>query len=276
LYPKFTLVANAEHPAKFGHLLNSLVSQGYADLEVIVVDQNPDDRLTAYINAAQSGLKIKHLKAPKNGASRARNVGLQHVSGEILALPDDDCWYTPGLLRYIDHWFEANPNYDILSVGANDAEGLASGNRWLQSACDIKPLNSMRTTFCNSLFFRRSSLPSGIEFDESFFPGEETDLVLRLMRARLKGRFDRTWHVGHPRRDMLSGSVSPERAVLYGRALGQLLRKHSFFGIWCALLTYDLLRAAVVAVTGRFRAAWLCLAHARGVFMGILVKPKEA
>jgi glycosyltransferase involved in cell wall biosynthesis len=272
--PRFSLVVpTVNRTAEFDYLLKSLIAQKCSDLELIVIDQNQDDRLVPYIQTAQPSLVINHVRAPKDGASRARNIGLRYISGDIVAFPDDDCWYTPGLLNHIDEWFQQNKDYDILAIGANDDAGLRSGNRWPLDVCDIKPLNAIRTTFCNSLFFRSASLPPGIEFDETFFPGEETDLVLRLLQGGLKGRFDRTWHVGHPRRDMLSGTATPDRAMLYGRSIGQLLRKHSLYVLWALLVLYDLLRALVVALTGRLKSASLCLAHGRGIIMGILMKP---
>ena len=41
---------------------------------------------------------IRHLRSSP-GLSHARNVGLAAATGEVLAFPDDDCWYSPDLLR---------------------------------------------------------------------------------------------------------------------------------------------------------------------------------
>ena len=266
------VVATVGRTKELDTLFHSLAEQAYPQLECIVGDQNADDRVERIVDRWRSALPLRRVTSTA-GLSHSRNVGLALAKGDIVAFPDDDCWYTPGLLDYIEEWFQQHQDYDILAIGANDDAGLRSGNRWPQDVCDIKPLNALRTTFCNSLFFRRASLPSNMEFDETFFPGEETDLVLRLLQGGLKGKFDRTWHVGHPRRDMLSGTVTPDRAMLYGRSIGQLLRKHSLYVLWALLVSYDLLRALVVALTGRLKSASICLAHGRGIIMGILIKP---
>jgi glycosyltransferase involved in cell wall biosynthesis len=272
--PRFSLIVpTADRTVEFGRLLGSLLTQNYTDIELIVVDQNEDGRLTSYLRSVESVFTVKHLRAPKKGPSRARNDGLRIATGDIVAFPDDDCWYPPALLIQIDQWFSQRTDYDILSVGAEDEAGQPSGNRWFQSACDINSLNALRTTFCNSLFFRRSSLPANLEFDESCFQGEETDFVLRLMSRGLRARFDRTWHICHPRRDMLSGTVSLNRAMLYGQGMGQLARKHSLFVLWGALLSYDLFRAVVVMLSGRVRGGSHCFAHALGIFKGIWIQP---
>jgi hypothetical protein len=195
---------------------------------------------------------------------------MDRACGEIIAFPDDDCWYPFDLLRQVENWFRDNPKYDILAVGANDEHGVPSGNRWIQRRCDIRPVNALRTTFCNSLFLRRKALPASIRFDESLFQGEETDYILNLLKSGLRGRFDRTFYVCHPRRDMLSGTVSHSRAHKYGQGMGRLVRRHSLSLLWIALLGYDLLRALAVVLKGNFSNAGFCLAHAHGLFRGFV------
>ncbi len=251
-------------------LFASLANQGPSDFELIVVDQNEDDRVKPLLSAVVPGISVSHVRLRETNASLARNLGLARASGEIIAFPDDDCSYPSGLLPQMQDWFRDNPDYDILAIGANDEHGVRSGNRWIQNRCDIGPLNALRTTFCNSLFMRRTSLPESIRFDESVTAGEETDFILKLMKAGLRARFDRMWHVCHPRRDMLSGAVSQGRALKYGQGMGQLVRRHSLWLVWVMLLGYDLLRAILVVVSGRFSSARLCLAHARGLYRGFV------
>ena len=251
-------------------LFASLDAQGPARIELIVVDQNEDDRVSALLQALPPGISCLHLRLAFKNVSRARNVGLAHAKGEFVAFPDDDCWYPAGLLPGIERWFAAHPAYQILATGAVDEDGIPSGNRWPQDRCDIRPINSLRTTFCNSLFFRRAPLPSSVRFSEGLFPGEETDYVLHLLKRGLRGRFDRSLSVQHPRRDMLSGTVTRKRAVRYGSAMGQLVRRHSLFMLWTMLLGYDLARALLVSVRGRTADAVFCFAHAEGLFRGFV------
>jgi hypothetical protein len=98
--------------------------------------------------------------------------------------------------------------------------------------------------------------------------GEETDYVLRMMRQGVKARFDRTQHVIHPRRDMLSGSGSAVRATSYGFGMGHLLRVHSLTGIWAGFITYNVLRAVVAFAKGDRFGSTLCLAQTQGIWNG--------
>lgn len=253
---------------ELSRLLTSLSKQSPAQFEVIIVDQNDDDRILPNLRLLTPECHVQHIRVSKKSLSNARNVGLAHATGEFVAFPDDDCWYPNGLLPSVERWFESHPGYDILAVGAQDELGLWSGNRWPQQQCDIRPLNSLRTTFSNSLFLRRDSLSNGIRFDETMLSSEETDYVLRQLRAGCRGRFDRSLHICHPRRDMLSGTVSHQRAQRYGEGMGQLVRRHSLPLLWSGLLAYQFLRAGLVALRGNFSGATFCLAQAYGLFRG--------
>jgi len=248
------------------------------DYEVILVDQNEDNRVQDVIDEFDGRVPLTRTSSPK-GACRARNAGLPLASGEIIAFPDDDCWYPPDLLKNIDQWFRDHTSYSILAVGAIDEAGIPSGNRWIQDSCDLHPINIFRTTFCSALFLRSETLRQA-SFDEGIGPGsatkfgcgDETDLVLSILNSGFSGRFDRTWQIVHPRRDMLSRAVSNGRAVTYGRGMGHVLRKHSLFSLWVGLLTYDVLRGVVVVLRGRLFAGSLCFAHARGLIEGFAVR----
>jgi glycosyltransferase involved in cell wall biosynthesis len=268
---RFSLViATCGRTTELTRLLSSVLCQRRDDIEVILVDQNADGRLTPVIEEFQARLMMRHLRTEKRNVSASRNLGLGVAQGEIVAFPDDDCWYPESLLDGVDQWFKMSPQYSVLAVGAVDDQGLPSGNRWIQSSCDITPWNSLRTTFCSSLFISAVEEGQGVGFDPMLARGEETDFILRLLSTGLRGRFDRRLCIRHPRRDMMSGTVSKERAISYGAGMGRLVRRHSLAVLWTALVIYDLVRAGVVVLRGRPGDAAFCFAHATGLFKGFV------
>ncbi|MDX6462164.1 MAG: hypothetical protein QOH35_5170 [Acidobacteriaceae bacterium] len=270
--PRFSLIVPTLGRTKeVDELFASLVDQNRRDLELIVVDQNEDERIVPLVEALPAGISVRHLRLREKNPSAARNAGLAVSSGAIVAFPDDDCWYPPHLLDRVDAWFRENPEYSVLAVGALDNAGVPSGNRWIQGACDISSLNVLRTTFCSSLFVSGLACYRGVYFDPKLNRGEETDFILRLLGTGLRGRFDRKFHIHHPRRDMLSGTVSRARAKSYGAGMGRLVRRHSLVLLWFGLLTYDLVRALVVSARGQFVNAGFCFAHAEGLFRGFIL-----
>src|SRR5271156_3083099 len=73
-------------------LVCSLETQTSSDFELIIVDQNPPGALDAIIARASQKLQVRYVRS-EPGLSRARNVGIKHHRGAIVAFPDDDCWY---------------------------------------------------------------------------------------------------------------------------------------------------------------------------------------
>ena len=270
--PRFSLIVpTLGRTTEAAELFASIVDQKRNDIELIIVDQNNDDRIVPLLAALPKSITVLHLRQSEKNISLARNTGLDAARGEIIAFPDDDCWYPSGLLDRVDAWFEENPAYSVLATGALDADGIPSGNRWIQDACDISPVNVLRTTFCSSLFIAEPTGSRATRFDIKLNRGEETDYILRLLATGLRGRFDRRLHVHHPRRDMLSGTVSRTRAMSYGAGMGRLVRRHSLILLWLGLLGYDLARALMVSAKGQFVDAGFCFAHAEGLFRGFLV-----
>jgi glycosyltransferase involved in cell wall biosynthesis len=270
--PRFSLIVpTLGRTTEVAELFASVVDQNRGDVELIVVDQNDDDRIVPLLATVPSHISVQHLRSAEKNPSLARNLGLAACSGEIVAFPDDDCLYPPYLLNRVDAWFKDNGEYSVLAVGAVDEAGVRSGNRWIQNACDISPLNVLRTTFCSSLFISDLARCQKVRFDPKLIRGEETDFVLRLLATGLRGRFDRKLHIQHPRRDMLSGAVSRARAISYGAGMGRLVRRHSLVLLWFGLLTYDLARALLVSARGQFVNAGFCFAHAEGLFRGFVL-----
>jgi glycosyltransferase involved in cell wall biosynthesis len=270
--PRFSLIVpTLGRTTEVAEFLASIVDQNREDVELIVVDQNDDERVVPILEALPRDLSVLHLRLKEKNVSAARNAGMNAASGEIIAFPDDDCWYPPNLLNRVDAWFRENPGYAVLAVGALDDTGVPSGNRWIQNACDISPLNVLRTTFCSSLFVSDLARSRLVQFDPKLNRGEETDFILRLLATSLRGRFDRGLHIHHPRRDMLSGTVSRERARSYGAGMGRLVRRHSLVPLWLGLLTYDVARALLVSARGQFVNAGFCFAHAEGLFRGFVL-----
>jgi glycosyltransferase involved in cell wall biosynthesis len=266
-----------ERPEELCAFLRSLVPQARFIRNVIVVDQNPShERIPALLRHFRDALPIYHTRS-EPGLSRARNHGLWFATGDLVAFPDDDCLYPEGLLNWVVDWFQSNFEYDILAVGAEDASGVASGNRWPQDTCEIRALNAFRTTFSSSLFIW-TDLARCARFDEQlgvgagtpYGSGEETDYILRLLRINARGRFDRTCHVVHPRRDMLSGATSAARARAYGFGMGHVLRLNSLRPLWIGFLGYNLARAGVVWLRKDADGARLCLAQTKGLWSGFL------
>ena len=280
--PRFSLIVGTKDRTKeFAVLLNSLAEQQMRDFELVVVDQNTDDRLTPLVTAwaAQAtdhnirtggSVTVKYLRCHKVGVSRARNLGILHSSGDILAFPDDDCWYLPDTLKNVDQWFQQNEDYGILCIGSRDEQGRISGNRWGATECNLTRVNIFRASVTYAYFVRRPQGAIPFSFDESLGPGagtkfgagDDTDLLLGLLRYGIRGRFYSVLHVGHP----LKGYIDPQRAKRYGGGWGRVVAKHSLPHLGVGFIVFDFVRAGLRMLRGDRDRASLLWAHGLGIF----------
>ncbi len=229
---KFSLIlctVNREQVVR--EFLGSLAAQTDAPpFELIVVDQNPDDRLLPILSDYEKLFPVRRFRSAP-GLSRARNIGLAQVTGEIIAFPDDDCTYPPGILRSVADAFGADPEMDGLSTLVTDPEGHLFGSFKTTAAQRITVRNVWRCGVSISIFIRSKS--NCARFDETlgvgsgtrFGSGEETDFLLTLLEHGLRLEFRPGLAVHHP---CFNGPWKMRRGYLYGCGAGRVLRKHGY------------------------------------------------
>ena len=86
----------------------SLLQEPPGGWELILVDNGSTDETAARIEAFAAGVSfpVRYVRAPVPGLGRARNVGLAHAQGRIIAFTDDDCYPRPDYLRVLVEIFE--------------------------------------------------------------------------------------------------------------------------------------------------------------------------
>lgn len=228
---RFSLVvATLGRDREVAELFDSLLAQGRQDLEVIVVDQNEDDRLGAIEAAYASRLRVRRLRSAIRNANNARNLGLRHARGEIVTFPDDDCLYPPGVLDRVDAAFAADPSLHVLTGPAASPEGGLGSGRWRAESGPIDLGNVWTSVIEFNLFLRRGTALALGGFDEGMGPGsrfgsaEGNDLVCRAIALGVGARYDAALRIVHP--DKRLTDIAVERAERYGRGLGFALRRN--------------------------------------------------
>jgi glycosyltransferase involved in cell wall biosynthesis len=228
------LLATLGRTQELSQFFSCLSAQTWSDFEVVVIDQNPDDRLVGLLAQYSAKFQLRHIRSPR-GHSRAFNIGLAYAMGDIVAFPDDDCWYDPDLLERVVHFFQNNPNCSGLSGREVVESGFSSGGRWSRRAGPITQHNVWRRAITFSIFLRQS-IVQNTYFDESlgvgagtaWGAGEETDYLLRAVEQGHSIHYDPSlviWHQGR------SGPYNADvfsKARSYGMGVGRVLRKHRY------------------------------------------------
>ena len=116
-------------------LFDSLVRQTLTPFEIIIVDQNVDQRLDHVIKDYEERLPLKRIHTPGQlGVCRGRNIGWQSSSGELLLFPDDDCWYPVDFLeRAVSILIRTGA--DCVSGRSADETGRSINGRFENTPC---------------------------------------------------------------------------------------------------------------------------------------------
>ena len=255
-------------------LFDSLAAQTYAVFELIVIDQNDDDRVRRLVSAFSERLEIVYLRSEK-GLSRARNVGLQSVSGELVAFPDDDCWYAPDVLAHVVERFRSDARLAGLTGRSIDHTGAASQGRWSTAAMTVDRYTVWTAATSYTIFLRAEAVRRAGGFDETlgvgsgsrWGAGEEVNFLLKVVDAGLKVEYDPALQICHPEPIAAMDAKAFARARLYNRGFGRVLGLNrygagfvlyligrSVAGCLLALLRFDFARARYywIAASQRF------------------------
>jgi glycosyltransferase involved in cell wall biosynthesis len=242
------VVATIGRTSELDTLLVSLERQTHQPFRLLVVDQNRDGRATEVL-ARHPGLVTVLLRS-EPGLSRARNVALGELSGDIVAFPDDDCVYPDDLLERVARRFAERPELDGLSGRAEDASGVAS-ERWPAQATVWNRANS------HTLFLRRDTVQRVGRFDDAlglgsgtpWHSGEEIDFIVRALHTGATFDYDPSFVVLHPRRPRSARELRALGAR-DGGSVGYILAKNAYPPGAVARMLLRPLAGAVVAAVG--------------------------
>jgi GT2 family glycosyltransferase len=249
--------------------------------EVIVVDQNEDDRLSPVL-AAFPHIPFVRLRMPPGHLAAARNSGIPLAQGEAVAFPDDDCTYSPGLLARVAERLATLPAPGMVTVLVASERGTPStGGQAPARPGPITRDNVFVTAREPGLFIATDALARTGGFDERFgfgtpfASGESADLALRMVDAGIPAVFDPSLVVRHPDRRLSAGGLARARGNAAG--FGACLRHHRYgIGTVMRFLFRPLVGLLLGAARGdRTRVAYYALTF-RGRLWGYTAWRDEA
>ena len=233
--PTFSLIiATVGRSDDLRACLKSLERERLRDFEVILVDQNQDDRVVSMVAEFRESLPVEHFRYPLRNASLARNAGAQRARGEWIGFPDDDCQFTSSTLDALRREV-ARGDVDLVAGKVCDPFGDPVMLNWYPAACSITNAKIRRTVAESSLYVRRSLFEVVGGFDEAFGPGgifyseEGVDLVRRLWAeygAGVKMRYSPAICLVHRNVSWYADASAVQRAHRYSLGRGALFARH--------------------------------------------------
>lgn len=98
------VICTRNRPLDLQRCLGSIAMQACQPREIIVVDNAPDDDAT--LRLTEQYPDVIYCREPRGGLSIARNTGIRHATGSIVAFTDDDVCLHPHWLFHLWHTFE--------------------------------------------------------------------------------------------------------------------------------------------------------------------------
>ncbi|MFV0595794.1 glycosyltransferase family 2 protein [Shewanella sp.] len=168
--------------------------------------------------------------------SKARNLALLNINlsdFDVIAFPDDDCWYEDSLIKNIFNFFDSHLSYDVLCTNVLDpSNNKTYGGRPKGITIEVNERNIFSYPISVGIFIKLQSRLSGcVIFDETLGAGtdvgsgEETDLVYRLLKNGAKCLYLGDLFVYHPVIDGNYCVSDIKKYYKYGVGFGYLVRR---------------------------------------------------
>jgi glycosyltransferase involved in cell wall biosynthesis len=172
----------------------SVLSQTLSCHELIVVDDGSTDNGAEIVRALSETHAVKLLSKANGGQSSARNFGVAHAEGDLIALLDqDDVWYANHLQELVRPFLlprSAELGWVYSNLDEIDANGQVVTRSFLSTLKTEHPKRDILTCLKEDMFvlpsaslISRKAFEAVNGFDESLSGYEDDDLFLRLFRA---------------------------------------------------------------------------------------------
>ena len=188
MHPKISIVTITYNSEKtIEETLKSVLSQGYPNLEYIIVDGASTDGTLSVVNKYRDGI-AKVVSEPDKGISDAFNKGIRCSTGDVIGIINSDDILLPGAL-------------DAVAAAYEEGVGVYRGNIFIwDSASDTRILACPSMAFPLHTFKKRVVCHQGTfvarkvyekygVFKEHFRYMMDVDLLIRLYEAGVKFKY---------------------------------------------------------------------------------------
>jgi glycosyltransferase involved in cell wall biosynthesis len=188
--PRVSVIIPAHNAADYiRETLDSVLSQTFDDLEIIVINDGSPDEARLEQELAPFLPHIIYIKQGNQGVSCARNAGIRIARGIYLAMVDADDVWKPNYLEVQTGFLDRNPQAVLVYPNAEIfGDGPGAGEDFMaRSPSDgdvtFESLISLKCNVMVSVTARKDAIVRVGMFDEKLRSCEDFDLWLRLARS---------------------------------------------------------------------------------------------
>jgi glycosyltransferase involved in cell wall biosynthesis len=185
------LPTHLSDPPFIGEAVASVVDQTWGNWELIVVDDgSPDpDALSARVRVDP---RVGLVRSLRGGVARARNLGVAHARGSLVAFLDhDDVWYPEHLSKAVDTLAD-NPAAVAAFSSMEVVRGAGPGSDGFDGTgpVDRHSVLTGRRPSLNTMVIRREPLTAVRGFDPRYDGADDLDLIYKLVEKGLYAYVD--------------------------------------------------------------------------------------
>lgn len=229
--------------------LDSILSQDYQPLDVIVMDGASTDTTLAILDRYRGDARLRIQSEPDKGVVDAVNKGLAQARGEVLAIQSSDDTYLPGAVSAAIAALAANPDAALVfgDVEHIDEDSRVTGGDVLPPFSLAEYLGRLTYIPQASAFFRAGAAreAGGWRAEVSYAP--DADYWMRIALRHPVVKIDRAmaryrYHPGQ--RDKHRDRILRDWERMVGDLLDDasmtpLLRRHARMGVHLARYRYS-------------------------------------
>lgn len=165
--------------------IQSILSQTYPQVEILVVDDGSTDNTQEVLEAFRNHPRIRCFRQANQGQPAGRNLGLDEAKGEYIAFLDDDDRLNPTALERALAALEAHPEAgiaysDVIVMDESGKEKGLRANRPLPSGDVYEELLAGRVLCLNGAFLARRSCFEGLRYDPIITQSSDVYIACRL------------------------------------------------------------------------------------------------
>ncbi|MDP4239921.1 MAG: glycosyltransferase [Bacteroidota bacterium] len=171
--------------------INSILSQTFTDLELLIIDDSTDIETIKTINELALDKRIiVYRESERIGFVRALNLGLRKAKGKYIARMDGDDISIINRLNIQVSFLEQNPEYAVVGGAINimNNRGVITSQRFYPtSSFKLNMWSIFRSPFAHpTVMMRREIVDKGFLYNENFVKSEDLEFWMRLMKNNYK------------------------------------------------------------------------------------------
>ncbi len=170
--------------------VESVLSQGYPNMEVVVIDGASTDGTAEYL-AEQADRFAAFVSEPDSGGAEAANKALSRARGDIVCFVLGDDWLVPGALSRVAAAARAAPEAGIVSTGVRlvrqSPDADAAVQDFTGGTVAYGPDSVLATPMSAAKFYRRDVFERLGGLDPAYPYAHDREFLMRCWLAGVKG-----------------------------------------------------------------------------------------